>query len=186
MGNRAYDYRALEHEFVTSPTDISIRELCRRHGIDEPSSVHAQARKPDSKGLTWYDKRDQFKQEEHAKLIERVADKRALTAAREADVFAKAVDVIELAMDKLKEGLMAGKVPVKPADLALLVDRLNVLFNRPSTISEGRNIGLSVNADATPDEFKRVLELTAGVAGRDVGSGGAGSTLPRAPGTREN
>ena len=29
--NKSHDYRALEREFVTS--QISLRELCRRHGI---------------------------------------------------------------------------------------------------------------------------------------------------------
>lgn len=186
MGNRIYDYAALEKEFVTSYEDVSIREICRRHGIDEPSSVHAQARKQDAEGLTWYDKRDRYKQREHQALIDQVADKRAAIAAREVSVFGKAVDAIELAIDTLIADMQDGKVVVKPADLALLIDRMNVLFNRPSQITEGRNLGLSVTTDATPEQFRRILDLTAGVAGRDLGGGTAATALPRAPSPREN
>jgi hypothetical protein len=186
MPNRIYDYARLEKDFVTSFEDVSIHELARRNKIRDASSVHRQARKRDLEGLNWYDKRDLFKQEQHRKLIDKVAGSRAAVAAKEAAVFEKAVDAIELAIDQLSKDLKAGKITVKPSDLALLIDRMNVLFNRPSTITEGRNIGLSVNADATPDEFKRILELTSGVAGRDLGSGSAGSTLPRTEGPRSN
>ena len=41
--NKSHDYRALEREYVTS--DISIRELCRRHGIRSHSPVVDQAKK---------------------------------------------------------------------------------------------------------------------------------------------
>lgn len=186
MGNRIYDYGALEREFVTSAEDISIRELCRRHGIDEPSSVHAQAKRADSAGLNWYDKRDEYKQLQHQKLIDKVSDSRAAQAAKEVQVFGKAIDAIELAFDKLKEGLIDGSVKVKPSDLALLIDRMNVLFNRPSQITEGRNIGLSVSAEGTPAQLRAILELTSGVAGRDLGPATAGTTLPRAEAARTN
>jgi len=186
MGNRLYDYATLEREFVISAEDVSIRELCRRHDIDEPSSIHAQARKPDAAGLNWYDKRDEFKQRQHQSLIDKVSESRAEQAAKEVRVFGKAIDVIELAFDKAIEGLETNKVPIKLGDLALLIDRVNVLFNRPSTITEGRNLGLSVSTEATPDQIRRILELTAGVAGRDLGTGAAGTTLPRAEGPRTN
>lgn len=187
MPIRVYDYLALEREFVTSREEISIRELCKRHGIDEPSSVHAQARKRDPKtGLNWYDKRDEFKQKQHLALVDRVSDARAKIAAKEAGLYEKAVEAIELLFDQLIADIQAKKVSLKPLELAQLIDRMNVLFNRPSTITEGRNLGLSVNADATPDQFKRILELTSGVAGRDLGAGAAGTTLPRAEGPRTN
>lgn len=186
MGNRMYDYKALETEFVTSYEDISIRELARRHGIEEPSSVHAQARKRDAQGLSWYDKRDEYKQLQHQRTIDAIADKRAAAAGREAELFSKAVDAIDLAFDQLITGLSEGTVKVEVKDFALLIDRVNVMFNRPSTITEGRNLGLSVSTEATSDEFKRILELTAGVAGRDLGGGAAATTLPRAEGPRSH
>lgn len=187
MGNRVYDYVALEREFVTSLEDISIRELARRHDIDEPSSLHAQARKPDPKtGLNWYDKRDEYKQLQHQKAIEAVADKRAELLAKEAEVFGKAVDAIELALEKAIEGLKAGTVPIKLGELAQLIDRAAVLFNRPSQITEGRNLGLSVSTEGSPDQLRHILELTSGVAGRDVGRAAGGSPLPRSEGAGPN
>ena len=41
--NRVRDYRALEREFITS--QLSMRELCRKHGITAHSSVVVQAKK---------------------------------------------------------------------------------------------------------------------------------------------
>ena len=50
--NKAHDYRALEREYISS--DISIRELCRRHGISAHSLVTIQAKKHG-----WEEKREQ-------------------------------------------------------------------------------------------------------------------------------
>ncbi len=41
--NKCRDYRVLEREYVTS--QISLRELCRRHDISAHSAVVTQARK---------------------------------------------------------------------------------------------------------------------------------------------
>jgi transposase-like protein len=50
--NKVHPYRDMEHEYVTS--QISIRELCRRHGISAHSLVTVQARKH-----KWAEKREQ-------------------------------------------------------------------------------------------------------------------------------
>ena len=49
--NKSHDYRALEREFVT--TQISLRELCRRHDITAHSLVTVQAKK-----LKWAEERE--------------------------------------------------------------------------------------------------------------------------------
>ena len=36
--NKSHDYRALEREFITS--QISLRELCRRHGVHTPEDPY--------------------------------------------------------------------------------------------------------------------------------------------------
>ena len=41
--NKRHQYRELEREYVTS--QISLRELCRRHGITAHSLVTVQAKK---------------------------------------------------------------------------------------------------------------------------------------------
>ena len=50
--NKSHDYRALEREYVTS--QVSLRELCRRHDISAHSLVTVQAKK-----LKWAEKREQ-------------------------------------------------------------------------------------------------------------------------------
>lgn len=184
MPNRIYDYVALEREFVTAVPDISIRELCRRHHIEEPSSVHTQARKPDAAGKTWYDKRDDYKQAQHEATVEKVADRRAGLAAKLVDLDEKAITAIDLALTQLILNMANGTVVVQPKELAGLIDRVNILFNRPTQITEGRSLGLNLTAEATPEQLARVLELTRGVAGRDVGGATAGTTLPRSEGDR--
>ena len=51
--NKSHDYRALEREFINSR--ISLRELCRRHGITAHSLVTVQAKK-----RKWQEKREAY------------------------------------------------------------------------------------------------------------------------------
>jgi hypothetical protein len=58
------------------------------------------------------------------------------------------------------------EVPVmrlKPNDVAILIDRLMVLFDRPSHIGESR--GLTVTSELSVDALSDVLERTRGRAG---------------------
>ena len=50
--NKRHQYRDLEREYIT--TDISIRELCRKHSISAHSLVTVQAKKH-----KWAEKREQ-------------------------------------------------------------------------------------------------------------------------------
>ncbi|MFO7532264.1 MAG: hypothetical protein R6W93_07350, partial [Candidatus Limnocylindrales bacterium] len=47
-----------------------------------------------------------------------------------------------------------------PSDLAALIDRLQILFDRPSRISEGRD--LSVSSELPIDALNQLVELTRG------------------------
>jgi hypothetical protein len=55
--NKRHQYRELEREYIS--TDISIRELCRRHGISAHSLVVVQAKKHD-----WTAKREAYQAKE--------------------------------------------------------------------------------------------------------------------------
>ena len=60
---------------------------------------------------------------------------------------------------------------IVPRDLALLIDRFQVLFGRPSTISEGRSLSVTITS---------IVELRGlGTSGPNVSSG-----LPRVSGKR--
>ena len=159
--NKVRDYQALEREYITGT--MSIRELCRRHGISAHSSVVTQAKKH-----KWAEKREQYQGKESEAFIEKHA---ARMADRVAGIEDKAIDAIDQALDKFREDLWAtekkrmdGKwveVPVMrlmPKDVAILIDRLLVLFDRPAHISEGRD--LSVRSELPIDALNEFVELT--------------------------
>jgi hypothetical protein len=161
--NKVRDYRALEREFIT--TDISIRGLCRKHGISAHSLVSVQARKH-----KWAEKREAYQQKESESFMSRHA---ARMADRQAQIEDKALDAIDQALDRFRSDMQATEkkridgewveVPVmrlKPKDVAVLLDRLEVLFERPSVISEGRD--LSVGSELPFDALNQFVELRRG------------------------
>ena len=159
--------RELEHEYITS--DISIHELCRRHGIRSHSPVVDQAKK-----RKWAEKREQYQAKASDTYIEKYA---ARQADREAQVRDRALDAIDEATTRFRVDLKATK-PVRrpdgsvaeepawhltPRDLALLIDRFQVLFERPSVISQHQ--GLTVTSELSADALREFVEATRGRAG---------------------
>ena len=165
--NRSHDYRALEREYVTS--QVSLRELCRKHGISAHSLVTVQARKG-----RWQEKREQYQAKASEAYMSRHA---ARMADRQAEIEDKALDAIDEAIDKFRDDMRATK-PVRqpdgsiseepvmrlmPKDVAVLLDRFEVLFGRPSVISQHQ--GLEMSAEVTPDALRDFLEATRGMGG---------------------
>ena len=73
---------------------------------------------------------------------------------------------------------------ITPRDLALLIDRLQVLFGRPATISEGRSFAATIPSEALPvDVLKGIIEATRGLAGTRTPEA---SPLPRLQRKPEN
>ena len=165
--NKRHPYRDMEREYIT--TDISIRELCRRHGIRSHSVVVDQSRKHD-----WAAKREAYRAKESESFIAHHAEK---MAARQAELHDKAIDAIDQAITKFREDLKATKlvrqpdgtiteVPVwymKPKDLAILIDRFQVLFEKPSVISQHQ--GLTLTSEMSVDALRDFIEATRGRAG---------------------
>ncbi len=164
--NKRHQYRDMEREYVTS--SISIRGLCRKHGISAHSLVSVQARKG-----RWQQKREQYQAKESDAYIEKHAVRHA---DRLAGIEDQALDAIDQALDKFREDMWATEkkridgewveVPVmrlKPKDVAILLDRLMVLFERPSTISQHQ--GLSVTSELSADALREFIEATRGRAG---------------------
>jgi transposase-like protein len=163
--NRSHDFAALEREYITS--QISLRELCRRHGITAHSLVTVQARKG-----KWQEKREAYQAKASDAYIERYAAKHA---DRQAEIHDKALDAIDETITRFRTDLKATErklvngewveVPVMrltPKDLAVLIDRLQILFDRPSRISEGRD--RSVSSQLPIDALDQLVELTRGRA----------------------
>jgi hypothetical protein len=53
---------------------------------------------------------------------------------------------------------------MKPRDVALLIDRLQLLFDRPSSISQHQ--GLTVTSEVTPDALSEFIEASRGCEGQ--------------------
>ena len=163
--NKVRDYRAFEREYITS--QLSIRELCRRHGISAHSLVVVQAKQG-----RWAEKRETYRTRESESFITKHADR---MAAREAEVRIHAIEAIDEAIDKFRSDmrrtekkLIGGEwveVPVMligPKDVALLIDRLQLLFARPSSISQHQSP--LVTSEVPADALQAIIEATRGLA----------------------
>ena len=179
--NRVRDYRALEREYITGT--MSLRGLCRAHGVAAHSAVVVQARREG-----WREKREAYRSRASSKYIELRADRAAL---REAEVRDHAIEAIDEAITKFRADLQATErklidgewveVPVmriSSRDIVLLIDRFNVLFGRPGTITEGRTLSATVTAETLPvDLLQKIIEATRGLETRAPEA----SPLPRLP-----
>ena len=164
--NKIHDYARLEGEYISS--QISLRELCRRHGISAHSLVTVQAKKG-----KWAEKRDAYRAKESESFITRHAEK---MADRQAAISDKALDAIDEAITKFREDLKATKLVrqpdgslteepawyMTPKDLAILIDRFEVLFGRPSVISQHQ--GLTVRTEVSADALHEFVEATRGMS----------------------
>jgi hypothetical protein len=122
----------------------------------------------------WAEKREAYRTRESDTFIKHHADR---MAAREAEVRIHAIDAIDEAITKFRSDMRATKTVrqpdgtiaeeplmlITPKDIALLIDRPQVIFHRPSTISEGR--GVSITSDALPvGDLQAIIEATRGLA----------------------
>jgi transposase-like protein len=165
--NKRHPYRDMQREYIT--TDISIRELCRRHGIRSHSVVVDQARKG-----RWSEKREQYRAKADESFMTHHAER---MADRQADINDKVLDAIDLALDRFRSDLKATKLVrqpdgsiteepawyMTPKDLCLLIDRFEVLFGRPSVISQHQ--GVTVTSELSADALREFIEVTRGRVG---------------------
>jgi hypothetical protein len=161
---------------------MSLRELCRRHGVTAHSAVVVQARQGN-----WAEKRRAYRDRASSTYIQQHADRAAI---RQAEIRDHALDAIDEAITKFRADLRATErklidgawveVPamrITPRDLALLIDRLQILFGRPAMISEGRGFAATITSDAIPvDVLKGIVAATRGLAGTPAPEA---SPLPR-------
>ena len=128
-----------------------------------------------------------------SKYIELRADR---AATREAEIRDNAIEAIDEAITKFRADLMATEkklidgewvevpaVRITPKDLALLIDRFQVLFGRPAMISEGRGFAATISAEPLPvDLLTKIVEMTRGLETRAPET----SPLPRSAWRPEN
>jgi hypothetical protein len=149
---------------------MSRRELCRMHGVTAHSAVMVQARQGN-----WAEKRRAYLARASPKYIELRADR---AARREAEVRDSAIEAIDEAITRFRTGLRATKpvvladgtiaeepiMLITPRDLAMMIDRLQVLFGRPTLITGGRSFAATTTSEALPLEaLQKIVELTRGL-----------------------
>lgn len=189
--NTKHDYDALEREYIKG--DMGMRELARMHGIANHSVITAQARNRE-----WVRKRREYRDGAAEKAVVYMADDEGRRRAQEARVRDNAIEAIDEAITKMRTDMKATKqvfiggvqvevplIVVEPKDIALLIDRLNVLFGRPANITEERTLGINLSASgAGPELLRGIVEATRGLD--TLGGGPTGSPIPRLGGAREN
>lgn len=189
--NRKWDYDALELEYIQG--DMGLRELADAHGMSTHSMIMEASKK-----RGWAKKREDYRNRAQNKALAALADDEGKRIAREVRVRDNAIDAIDEAISKMRTDMKAtvlrernGQwreeplVVIRPQDVAQLIDRLQVLFGKPSSISEERNLGISLSAGGLDPELLRgIVEASRG-RGVDPGSV-ASSPLPRVERTRTN
>jgi transposase-like protein len=180
----------MERTYVSS--DLSLREIARQFDVHNHSLVSIQSKKRE-----WTRKRAEFKARATEKAESLMATSEGRKMAREAEVRDHAIDAIDEAIMKMREDMRgtrkvfrAGEwineplIVIKPQDVALLIDRLQILFGKPNNITEERNLGVNLTATGSlgPDVLRGIVEATRGLVPGDTGE----SPLPRVGGPRKN
>jgi hypothetical protein len=190
VSNRKHDYDLLEREYISGT--MSLRQLAKDHGMSH-SLVMTRSTKD-----KWADKRETFRSQASESAVTFMADRRAYRISREMEVRDKAIDVIEQALDKLSgdmgathdvlRGTEVVTEPVyrlRPNDIVPLLDRLQVMFGKPSIITEERSLGVTVDTGPLePETLREFIEATRGVG--PFGGATQESPLPRSDRTRKN
>jgi hypothetical protein len=171
---------------------MSLRELARMNDVTNHSLVMYQANKNE-----WARKRQDFRARADDMTLDRMADVEARRRAREMQVRDNAIEAIDEAITKLRldmkrtvkrerdgEWVDEPVLTLRPADIAVLIDRFQTIIGRPSNITEERNLGLSLSATGlAPEVLRGIVEATRGIADA---SGPASSPIPRLDRAREN
>jgi histone H3/H4 len=167
------DYDLAEREYIT--TNISIRKLAEKYGMDGWSSMAEQARKRD-----WQEKRDEFRRSVSAKRLEKDVTKFVQ------DIEDLEYEQIQAARAIIFAGLQAirdGSVTVQPRDITLAIDKLQLLTGKATERTEATVVGDSnpVSRGLDPEFLRRLEELSRG-ARNDAG----GSAVIRIEGAKPN
>jgi hypothetical protein len=158
------DYEAAEREFVT--TNISIRKLSEKLGMNGWSAMAERARKKDAAGKTWQDKRDEFRRSVSAKRMEKDISKYVADVEQlDFEQIAAARAIIFAGLEAIRDG----NVIVQPRDITMAIDKLQLLTGKATERTEATVVGDSNPISRGPDpEFLRRLEELSRGARPDV------------------
>lgn len=173
MSRATHDYKALRLEYIQS--DISIRELCKKHGIKSWSTVNAKKNAED-----WDRDREAFRSEIAGREIQTLVDARIRTVAEihEELLYAIRVAVRRFTNDRLRE---ANPDPVSARDLMGLIDKFLLLTGQATARTETRSFEQhafsgdfgGILRDAPPELLRELAELARanGAGAKPVGRG---------------
>lgn len=186
--NKKFDYDALERQYIQG--EMSLRDLAVTAGMKNHSLIMRQ-----SKVREWARKRQEYRERSAQTALTVMADNRGKYIAREERVRDNAIGAIDDMITRLREDLKKTKMVMKdgvyeevpfirvtPNDIANMIDRMQILFGKPSQIHEDRSFGVELST-ADPDLLRSIVEATRGV-GLDSGPTSE-SPLPVAPGAGE-
>lgn len=187
--NKRFDYDALERQYVQG--DMSLRELAASAGITNHSLIMRQSKKRE-----WPEKRKKFREQANETALTVMAGQTGRRIAREEQVRDNAIGALDDMITRLREDLRKTKTVLKdgvyeevplvrvgPNDIVNIIDRMQILFGKPSQITEDRSFGVHIES-ADTDLLRQVVEATRGV-GLDSGPT-AESPLPLAPAARKD
>lgn len=170
MSKTKHDYTALRLEYIQS--EISIRELCKKHGIENWSSVNAMKNK---KG--WDADRMTFQGQHQERQIEALVGERLETVAV---IHGELLTAIRAAVHRYIKDVQreADPQPVSARDLMGLMDKFLLLTGQATSRSENRNIDFNADfgailRDADPGLLRELAELSRsnGAGAKPVGRG---------------
>lgn len=193
----------MRDEYIAAD-DMSVRELAQRHGVPTTriSSIQRMAR---IQG--WDELRRKRVATADDKTVAVMADRQAVRRGRVMEVQDHGLELIDEAIQKLRDDLKATKkvqdpetkrwtlepaVRYRPSEVVQLMDRLKELFGEAPTaepsVTEGRFFGLTANLDGADPAQRALIAGLAGLASsqpraadpRRVGD----SPLPSSPGPR--
>lgn len=183
MATATHDYDKLEREYIAS--DISIRGLCRKHGIKGYSSVAQYAREHD-----WNARRAKVHGRKAEKVTERVAERLADSEADEILSFQDEIlTVSRAALYKLAQQLNDPGYRLRVDELVKLLNVALLVRGQPTERIEERRLDVIANFDNIPADILRAIVDSTRPALPDVGGsarrtesesprGGAESTRP--------
>lgn len=174
MGRRpTVDYKEIEKEYVT--TELSYRELARRHGINF-STLAAKGRTED-----WPTKRQSYQQSLSRKTYEKIADK---VSSEEAQIRQENVLTLRLGIRRFAEDAASRKVSVSAADAVKMIEALAKLTTEPDQVNPDASINAVPVGPPDADLLRRIVDAARGRIDPDRVV--EGTALPVVAGPRPN
>ncbi len=191
MSHSPNDYATIAQEFIQGDDSVSYRSLGAKHGISF-SAVATRGRKE-----KWPEQREKFRAQVQDRSMTVAANK---IAEKTVAIQETALTVIEAALMKMGMDLRDRKVKqydfskgvmvettipgitVTPSDVAKLIASFQTLIGQPGTITENRNLGITLPPGLSPD----LLRLLEGAAGDAEPAAARRSSLPGSRATGPN